>query len=241
MTAQIFLSLTYATPVQLGYDDTMKLNKDRTLDITVRDHDGTTATYRTVRLLSNVSADAPRGRATRAWVVHKLLGTGDDQSVYMKDGKAVEYALKDCWIDDDRWLEGDILRKIREDAPPAERDRLQEYFLNPVAHGRVYAGGEVDHTRSVMLNGECLPVSEPPQYLLVPLQPNPKKREVPSEHRSQGTMAVTQTGPRPMPRYSPKIHYRIVYKEVGKTLRDVESMSEVFGHLGQVMIGACLV
>ena len=105
----------FADMSDLGYDTTMepvvRSHGLRTgqYDITVRHvASGEEATYRSEQLVSNISAESVRGRATRVWKVRSLDANGEPVGPIK--------ILKDCWIDEDRKREGTILAKISESA-----------------------------------------------------------------------------------------------------------------------------
>ena len=74
------------------------------------------AQFKTVDLLSNVGAEALRGRGTRVWMVRRWVDGAET-------GDAM--VLKDCWIDSDRTREGDIMAQIVEEADAAEATRTE--------------------------------------------------------------------------------------------------------------------
>ncbi|GJE95868.1 hypothetical protein PsYK624_120590 [Phanerochaete sordida] len=65
-------------------------------------------------------------------------------------------------------------------------------------------------------------------------------RDVSYGHRAQSSMAPQEAGKHVPQRNSSQIHRRIVPCGVVKTLRDIESMSEVFRHLADVVRGVAL-
>ncbi|KAF7799154.1 hypothetical protein EIP86_010385 [Pleurotus ostreatoroseus] len=101
-----FLSVLYAEPHQLGWDDTMKLLPDGlNYDITVRSG-GQNRTYRTQKLLADKGSRYVIGKGTRVW--RAVLIEDEDE-------KGPPIALKDCWVALSRTREGEILRQIRRD------------------------------------------------------------------------------------------------------------------------------
>ncbi|GJE95867.1 fungal protein kinase domain-containing protein [Phanerochaete sordida] len=230
-TVLFILSITYGSPTELGFDESIRRLPDGQFDIDVRDNQGGVNTYRTIKVLSNIGADALRGRGTRVWLVNPLTRAG-------RCDRKRQYVLKDCWIDSDRTNEGDLMNSVLTTAAGHLQEHLNQILLHPITHGRVYAGEVEDHTHNVMFRGAPLPnlldaiyVRESPLHV---------KTNVVSSLRVQGAMAPEKAGKKAPPRYSGKIHYRIVYREVGKTLRGVESMSEVFDHLVGVIRGVAL-
>ena len=144
--------------------------------------------------------------------------------------------LKDVWIDADRKSEGAILAEVyAEDGVNEQtRQQLDRYFLHVANDGNVYVGDVEDHTRDVMLKGHTLPDLH--DSMSVPVGGH-ERAQVVSNLQAHGAVAVGEAEAEKPPRHTGKVHYRIVYKEVGKTIREVHSMSEVFNHLSGVARG----
>lgn len=240
-TVDFFLRILFATEVELGWDDTIELTKHLdpevsvqrpTWDITVRNHDDKTTTiYRTQKVISNFAADAIRGRGTRVWLVKKLDESGEEVGDPL--------VLKDSWIDADRIREGEILRKLRDhDASAA----LDKYLLNTENWGDVYIEGSQDHTVTLLRKGADLPEAD--SVLTIRLRYE-RPLIVSGQVEAQGvtenpeTRGLTEMMPMFEERvnYSAKVHHRIVFREVGKTIDKVESLREIFRHLADVVKG----
>ncbi|EKM54135.1 uncharacterized protein PHACADRAFT_209951 [Phanerochaete carnosa HHB-10118-sp] len=235
-TMNFILSICYASYAQLGWDETITFVKRTSrkpysfLKIAVRNLDGTATYYHTKRVISNIGTDAVRGRGTRVWEVRRLDDRGKELPTPL--------VLRDGWRDADRPSEGTILNAIRGNTDLSEdiHELLEQHFLHVEAEGNVYVGDIPDHTRDVMLKGQALPEQH-------------GMPQVPAELNDRITVAAdfqvrlgSATAPeRPEletpPLYSGKVHYRVVYRELGKTLREVSSMSEAFGHLSGVIEG----
>ncbi|KAF9811597.1 hypothetical protein IEO21_06522 [Rhodonia placenta] len=136
----------YASPSGLGWDTTMRCvtngaevdDGSTRYDIDVRSSDGTTTTYRTIRLLSDTGSEYLRGKGTRVWLVRK-----------MEDGVECgePLVLKDSWVDSNLQTEGDNLHTIRNcETDPPTGDLLDKYLLTVSCHGKVYVDGKLDHT-----------------------------------------------------------------------------------------------
>ncbi|KAI0327277.1 hypothetical protein GY45DRAFT_1327888 [Cubamyces sp. BRFM 1775] len=182
LTVKFFLSISYATQGQLGYDQTtLQLNhleapgSDVSFDIDVTDKDGTVTRYRTVKLLSNISTDALPGRGTRVWLVWKVVHRGEAEEYETKDGCRVHYVLKDGWIDAGRTPEGDIRREIYNCPDEDIENVLHAYLMRSTTDGLVYVrargddGVEADvedNTHAVMVKNQQLLRSS--KTLLVP-------------------------------------------------------------------------
>jgi hypothetical protein len=189
---------------------------------------GIVTRYRTKRLISNIGADAVQGRGTRVWEVRKL----SDRNHELEE----PLVLKDAWIDDDRMSEGSILREIHNKDGVGDNlhKLLDKYFLHVEDDGQVYIRDVLDHTREVMLKGHMLP----DQCGSIPvLEERRDRNKATSSLQVQGAIVIHAPEPKKPPQYSGKVHYRIVYKEFGKTIREVESMSEAFKYLSGVAEG----
>ncbi|KAJ3843055.1 hypothetical protein F5878DRAFT_528643, partial [Lentinula raphanica] len=93
-----FLSLAFSSTTDMGWDPTMEFshydrNKRRQYKIKVNSQ-----IFTTVKVLSDVSADSPLGRATRVW---KVLDSSNKIRV-----------LKDVWLESDRKQEHEIHQAI---------------------------------------------------------------------------------------------------------------------------------
>lgn len=73
--------------------------------ITVNDSLGSKHVYKTVDIESSIGAEALRGRGTRVW-----RAVPWDKSTSAQIGNPV--ALKDCWVDQTRALEGDVIHQL---------------------------------------------------------------------------------------------------------------------------------
>lgn len=106
---RFFLTFMYGTRADCGWDPTMEYipHTANPLQyyITVNDSAGNTKVYKTVELESSIGAEALRGRGTRVW-----KAVAWDPTTFTEIGKPV--ALKDCWVDQLRTLEGDVIRNL---------------------------------------------------------------------------------------------------------------------------------
>ena len=75
------------------------------------------------------------------------------------------------------------------------------------------------------------------QSLLVPADRHHMESDVPSGLHAKGGMRPGEADPLEPKRHSGKVHYLIVYKEVGDGLHSVELMSTVFEYLSEVIRG----
>lgn len=238
----LIASLAYASPTQLGYDPTATLrwsNEDWHYDIELTtqlpDNSQRIEIYKTVRVIYE-SANKFRGRASR--VYEAIVDDSKDPSISHR------VVLKDSWINVDRPKEGDTHAKIMEGAEPEE----QELFTTLFQHGVVQINGMDDSTQDLILNGQTFFDSyqkEKPKrdkeihpffkHRLLWAKEIDKLSEDSSSAETSPPTVVCKTPlfhpyrqrshnpfdvwPSSQPHvYSPKVHYRIAYKEVGRSL-----------------------
>ncbi|EED84054.1 predicted protein [Postia placenta Mad-698-R] len=245
-----FVAMMYAAEHEAGWDPTMeyvrKMNgtgdeleldkegKPR-LDIDVQDQNGTVVRYRTIRWLSDDGANGLRGRGTRVWEV----------CIFDKNKEGVDrFALKDQWIDADRLREGMIIYKLRNTkTDDATRDIIDQSLLTVEHHGDVYVEGMLDHTRNLMTRR-----GEPHHHYRFKLQQIPEdgveeNSTAQSSNRTPAGVGFHQTSAelrtasaQKIYTYHPKVHYRIVFKEVCIPIHEITSLKNIF----YVLIDAAL-
>lgn len=230
------LSITFASASHLGFDPTItpvwntNAGNNRQYEITVRSRDGTTSSFLTEHLISNIGAEAVRGRGTRVWKVRKLVDgvpSGDPM------------VLKDCWIDHDRKREGDILDQLRSSAQnDTHKAIFSKHFLTVNCHGDVYVDSQLDNTKTLLRQDTDIP-EDLGWYQLK--HAGPKSG---AEHVTMppvGRTPVTEQIPKAEDavEYDEKTHYRIVFNEVAKGIDELTSMHMIFVYLSEVLIGTC--
>jgi hypothetical protein len=157
--------------------------------------------------------------------------------------------LKDSWPDADRIREAHILASIRDAAP--QEDALHRALLTIVANGDVIIEAVADHTidqdrRIALTRG---PQGEPGRrFLLTQLdysekgiqRRNRQDQSNQSQVRGSQLCAYSATGAERAldVTYSPKIHSRIVYREVCKSLNEVKELSAIFTALKDACEGS---
>ncbi|EED78584.1 predicted protein [Postia placenta Mad-698-R] len=241
--AHFFVAMMYAAEHEAGWDPTMQYvrKKDGSddelepdiegkprLDIDVRDQNGTVVRYRTIRWLSDDGANGLRGRGTRVWEVCILSDDGEEG--------VDRFALKDQYIDAGRQREGMIIEELRNtETDNATRDIIDRSLLTVEHHGDVYVEGMLDHTRNLMTRR-----GEPNSHFSFKLQQVPEDgvEDTTTAKLSKQTLAgvchyQTPEELRTPPAqknytYHAKVHYRIVFKEVCKPLREYTSLKDIF-------------
>jgi hypothetical protein len=162
------------------------------------------------------------------------------------------------WLEDDRIEEGVHLENIRAAIAqmqtqgtvfPGNGDRdPSTYFLTVVAHGRVKVSGTEDHTTDVMMGGSGLPSDLEYFSTSKPKVPQVQGSRVIGSDRgysvghtpqvSRDKVALIQANlPRKARRFQARIHYLIVFKEMGRTIHDLRNLSEVYQCLADVTTG----
>ncbi|KAJ6511309.1 hypothetical protein C8R47DRAFT_1064903 [Mycena vitilis] len=149
---RLFITLSFATPEQLGYDTSMSCLIDESGSAQFRlALNG--ATYITKQLLSDNHSDSICGRGTRVWDAYR-----ED------DHDRVSVAIKDLWTSLDVVPEGtqllDLHARLHTLEDPGTPRPPGDYFLTVVSHGFIQtADGVDDHTVDVMLRGHSFQVS----------------------------------------------------------------------------------
>ncbi|THG98583.1 hypothetical protein EW026_g3618 [Hermanssonia centrifuga] len=213
-----FLSLAYASPVQLGWDPTIAIQEhDLQYRITIQSVDGTECVYRTLEVLFDSAASVMHGPGTRVWKVVQIVD-GHDY------GDPV--VLKDCWVSCDRQREGTIHEKLRNAKPSdAFREAFDDSFLTVELHGDVIIdpGMQRQPDRTPLI----LPPEEMKKkgYNIPPVSATLKPRAAKSLWRE---ITYTKSSPQR------KVHYRIVFREICKPIKGATSLQDVFKTLGEV-------
>ncbi|KAJ3760773.1 hypothetical protein EV360DRAFT_39112 [Lentinula raphanica] len=221
----LFLSLAFATPTKMGWDPTITFDHMSNANRRQYKIEVAGKSYTTLRVLSDIAADSPLGRATRVWKV--------------KDDEGNLHVLKDVWLDQSRTEEHlireEILKAV-EGLEDGERfaELLKKYMLTPIAYGKVRVDGLPDDTTDVMLAG-YLPVEDE----MVPLKP---PVTVPSRNTRQSTgMSLPSdkdciSSPAvEADEHHRRYHYRVVFKEYATTLYEEKSCDNIFHAIADVV------
>ena len=186
--------------------------------------------YRTTRIIFDHGADALRGRGTRVFEARRL---GDNVEI----GEPV--VIKDVWVDDDREREDKILSQLLNDADDKDKELVKKYFLTVLACGYVIIGGKVDHTRDLITRGQDIPRGHKFRLPTKALDPRPKHLSSTGYPQSWDEFELSRAPPATHHRFPPKVHYRVVFKEVGKPLHDVKTLRDGFHLLADAIAGKC--
>lgn len=238
---QFFLTLFYAEEHELGWDPTVEYCPAvgecgafyiYTVHSTNERGEVEATRFKTLECLSNLGAQALRGRGTRVWKVRKWA---DNQEI----GEPM--VLKDCWIDCDRLREGDIMEAVLASAKGTEHEAvLRRALLTTIMHGDVHIGDEIDQTIDAE---EREQITRADQWIVFHrTEVKLKKFEMLCAGRSQMNAATTRghrslydaikSEPELKPiTYTPKKHYRIVFREVCTTLHQEPYLVNVLSAL----------
>jgi hypothetical protein len=205
--------------------------------------------YITTKTLADSATNFICGRGTRVFEAHK---ESDPRHIV---------ALKDAWLEDDRTPEGFLLESMRADMAgmqaqgtvfPGSKDP-SAYFLTVEAHDRVKIDGETeDHTVNVMMRGMGLPSDleyfstsswKPPRIRGSRVMGSDRRYSVGRTPQISSDMAEAMRAhlPRKTPPFQGRIHYRIVFTEVGQSIHDLRQLSDVYQCLSDATIGAFLI
>lgn len=226
------LRISFSSKENLGFDHTIErlptLDREGGPQFEIRV--GKTW-YRTQRLISNIGAEAIRGRGTRVWEVRKL-----DRKNGTEVGPLL--VLKDSWVDADRDREATILREIRKSATD-ETDRMAfDIGLLHVENSsdiRAY-NSSADNTRTTILR-ETLP--EMKHAMDVKKYPK-KDNTIRTEHPPHGGATNVPSDKPGTRKFTAKVHHRIVFKEVGKTIMEAEHLGHAFRAIEDIVTGMWL-
>ena len=233
--------IAYGADHELGWDSSITLYEPSVAsgalqyDIVVRqDDDCSIVTYRTKRMISNIGADTLRGRGTRVWEVVELDDNGEERD------SSTTCVLKDSWVDENMRREGEIHRHIRADAAAKglespENVAMGACLLTVNTYGDVFIDNQPDKTRHWDLPSRM-------NFIKVKVEPKTSSKAksdwtpvgaimVQNETTSDHSVSMSAASFFPT-----KVHHRIVFKEVGKTIRELSSLRRVFRRLTEVVI-----
>ncbi|KAF8582551.1 hypothetical protein K439DRAFT_1635200 [Ramaria rubella] len=227
---RFFIACAYATEAELGWDPTVQriyVDGEPQYKFTVHDVEGANhveTVFRTTRVLADFSAGALRGRGTRVFEAFQL---GSDP----RDDTPV--VIKDSWVDIDRAKEGGIRSKFESEADGEDKAKIQQYFMTVLHYGEVMINGQADRTLDVMLRGQELP--EGSEFKLNLKDATTVSR--PSSIGAHPSVPSLARAPHKSVRYQHKVHYRIVFKEVGMPIHSVTGQLDIFQTLEDATSG----
>ncbi|EKM56466.1 uncharacterized protein PHACADRAFT_207697 [Phanerochaete carnosa HHB-10118-sp] len=182
--------------------------------------------YRTQRLISDVGAEALRGRGTRAWEVRELDKRGGE-----KIGPPL--VVKDSWVDAGRDREATILQKIRKSATTdVQREAFDAYLIDIKDSWDVLTTEKkVDSTRRAICRRSISPTAR-----ATSVEMYPDEDEIVDVTLSRGAIArALSEGPGPV-MFAAKVHHRVLFGEVGKTIMEAGTLGTAFLVLADVIM-----
>lgn len=189
-----------------------KLNEGGTFEIEVLD--GTTSRiFVTKRVLFNDGAKRVRSRGTRVWEVYEK-----------GDAHMVSRALKDCWVEHGRRFEGATYGMIEEAIAllPQESQHARKHLLSVLCHGDIHQDDTMLIRRNHTIRPDC-PTIDLTERHHIRFDSTPlSERLHPLGHLNQ---LIQDLGTN-VQIYHRK-HYRIVFNEVGITVKDIMDMGDV--------------
>ncbi|GJE97376.1 hypothetical protein PsYK624_135920 [Phanerochaete sordida] len=216
---------------ELGFDDSIvwrnKLTNDASPQYDIRVDK---KWYRTQRLISNIGAEAILGRGTRVWEVRELDKKGGTEV-----GPAL--VLKDSWVDASRDREAVILKNIRRSAKnDIHRAVFDNYLLQVKEHSGswdVCSGRRrrVDNTRLTLFRRPLpthLPAMAVKKY---PKEDQTVNAENPPRGGTPGVMKEISE----RRRFHAKVHHRVIFTQVGKTVMEAETLDNAFSALSDIV------
>ncbi|KAI5116303.1 hypothetical protein M0805_004644, partial [Coniferiporia weirii] len=217
---RVFLSFAFASKTELGWDPTVSVTIEKDIRIyhfMVKDR-----VSKSVEVLSDKGADAVIGQATRTFIVKGEHGN-----------LAV---LKDVWIDDDRdpehTIHSNILSDVEEKFGKDVRKRVSKYLLTPIVADFVKVDNQIDHTTKVLMRGSTPSLENTFDLLTVEPVFGAARSSTESLQTSEPIAYEVMRGSGK--RLHHRVHYRIVFREIGVPLHQVSKLSDVFTVLGDV-------
>ncbi|KAF8316911.1 hypothetical protein DL93DRAFT_2056122 [Clavulina sp. PMI_390] len=238
---QLIIGIGAAEPELIGWDPTIqRMPYDRSdqnataiYRIIVHGDKDETRVFETCALLSDVGAEAFIGRGTRVWVVHEVTADGIDTSKVM--------VLKDCWVNKERELEGNILNDLR--AKLADRPELKN-FLSVYTHGIVKRrqGDEIEKDMTTSFPEGAIPaadvinVDEVAYFRKGVIPEPPDRQKINSTNERHGRGHVPSIPSRALglnafgkPEHlEQRYHYRVVFNEKGEPIQGMTSRKRMF-------------
>ena len=209
----IFLSLSFASKEDLGWDMSIKPTLNATNDERLYSIEVGGEYYHTSEsdMISGEKADGLVTSATRIWKAKR-------------DRDGTDVIIKDFWPSDERETEDVIRKKILDDIKGSKKRKFfRRHTLKPISAGRVKCNGKDDHTKDTILRGHSPDTYRMHRTSIASSQSSRKSEGCKSNSGTPGIVAEmkddTQSLSREIERnqrtkYYHRYHYRIAYKEV---------------------------
>ncbi|KAJ3779779.1 hypothetical protein GGU10DRAFT_280300, partial [Lentinula aff. detonsa] len=224
----VFLSFAFSSAENMGWDPTITFShrdseNRRQYNIIVKER-----VYKTVKTLSDYSADNPLGRATRVWKV--------------QDAQGKTRVLKDLWLEHDRLEEHKIYENILQDvensnsATPGDKEKARNAvavrLLTPLDHCRVKVSGIAnDDTNLVILRekqsiGFSFSNDQDAEFVTEASQDSGLQVPQRVVHNSLQETKIPN---------DQRYHYRIVFEEYATTIYDERNLANILKAIADVL------
>ncbi|XP_006455458.1 hypothetical protein AGABI2DRAFT_75672, partial [Agaricus bisporus var. bisporus H97] len=259
----VFLSLMYATRVEIGYDPTVhRVLDDKWIRYVYEvEYNGERRYFKTLETLYTSRVLCITGRKTRVWQAIEVEGYNDKKFRKEKKGGKV-VALKDYWLDEGSKSEKDTLEDIFRSIEQVKhkpttlkwaKSEFHQKFLRELL--------EEERYRKYFMGIECdmvltatkprLPSAQPVPDILVPevnTEPASINRTTGSTQTTDSVLEMAYTihqarrGRRIFlnREYRTKRHHRLIYEQVGRPLLAATNLSTSLQSLTDALIGKCI-
>ncbi|KAJ3710134.1 hypothetical protein DFJ43DRAFT_164754 [Lentinula guzmanii] len=249
----VFLSFAFSSAENMGWDPTITFShrdseNRRQYNIIVNER-----VYKTVKTLSDYSADNPLGRATRVWKV--------------QDAQGNTRVLKDLWLEHDRLEEHkiyeNILKDVENSAPPERKEKrrntVAKHLLTPLDHCRVKVSGIADDDTNLVILRDYDMNKARTVALMSPSKSNPPKKQsigfsFSGDQDAEFITHVSQDSGLQVPERvvhnslqetkipnDQRYHYRIVFEEYATTIYDERNLANILKATADVLLALRLI
>ncbi|KAF7762651.1 hypothetical protein Agabi119p4_9244 [Agaricus bisporus var. burnettii] len=253
----VFLSLMYATRVEIGYDPTVHrvLEDKRIRYVYEVEYNGETRYFKTLETLYTSRVLRITVRKTRVWKAIEVEGYDDKKFRKEKKGGKV-VALKDYWLDEGSKSEKDTLEDIFRSLEQVKHKPTTLKWAKSEFHQNFFREQlEEERYRKYFMGIECdmvlaatkprLPSAQPVPDFLVPEE----NTEPASVNKATGSIQTSdsvfelaymiyQRGGRTSlkRKYRTKRHHRLIYEQVGRPLLAATNLSTSLRSLTDALI-----
>ncbi|KAF8557267.1 hypothetical protein OG21DRAFT_1520545 [Imleria badia] len=238
----LFCSLAFANDVELGWDPTIRrvvVDNEIQYDITFDGKDGPPSVYRTVKILADFGADALKGRGTRVFKAYDIQRSPPTEGDYV--------VIKDSWRDHDRLREDQIIEKVFEDIAKCNPDdpgaviEAKKYFLTVLRAEDIMIDDKIDNTLRLFHDIDMPP--DCPRHKVSP-EKEPSLRlhvsstgHVPLVPLQEEILACQNIPTVKVGDIYHKIHFRVVFAELGEPIFNLETLGDVLETLEHALKG----
>ncbi|KAJ8488603.1 hypothetical protein ONZ45_g13891 [Pleurotus djamor] len=249
MFIKILMSFQFASEEELGFDPYVKREDDGQHVFEIRQKEGPSRRFRTVKILSEYRSNNITGRMSRIWLVQELNTNNFYvlKDVWLEATAATELKIQTSIFSDfegfvkgPRSEEQDKVYNAFQDASKykisiddlAKDDKFKDYFMTIIADdvcGESKARPENAKVKRGLFNTSVISST-----------PAASTSTKSSQRQPSGTprpmAAVTNHVPAQPRTYVPRQHYRVVFKEFCTTVSDLATMGEVASVLEEAVL-----